>query len=201
MNIGILGGTFDPVHMGHLVIAEEARVKLGLGEILFVPAGQPWFKVGQGHTIAPATHRLEMLRLAIADNPCFKLCTLEVERSGPSYSIDTITTLRNQLGEQPLFFILGSDSLAGFHLWKEPDRLVQMCQLVIVPRSGLNLPELESLEHLIPGLAHSVIELVAPIIEISSSKIRQRIAQGLSIRYLVPDLVGKYIAEQKLYAN
>jgi len=201
MNIGILGGTFDPVHMGHLVIAEEARVKLGLGEILFVPAGQPWFKVGQGHTIAPATHRLEMLRLAIADNPCFKLCTLEVERSGPSYSIDTITTLRNQLGEQPLFFILGSDSLAGFHLWKEPDRLVQMCQLVIVPRSGLNLPELESLEPLIPGLTHSVIELVAPIIEISSSKIRQRIAQGLSIRYLVPGLVGKYIAEQKLYAN
>jgi len=201
MNIGILGGTFDPVHMGHLVIAEEARVKLGLGEILFVPAGQPWFKVGQGHTIAPATHRLEMLRLAIADNPCFKLCTLEVERSGPSYSIDTITTLRNQLGEQPLFFILGSDSLAGFHLWKEPDRLVQMCQLVVVPRSGLNLPELESLEPLIPGLTHSVIELVAPIIEISSSKIRQRIAQGLSIRYLVPGLVGKYIAEQKLYAN
>jgi len=201
MNIGILGGTFDPVHMGHLVIAEEARVKLGLGEILFVPAGQPWFKVGQGHTIAPVTHRLEMLRLAIADNPCFKLCTLEVERSGPSYSIDTIITLRNQLGEQPLFFILGSDSLAGFHLWKEPDRLVKMCQLVIVPRSGLNLPELESLEPLIPGLTHSVIELVAPIIEISSSKIRQRIAQGLSIRYLVPDLVGKYIAEQKLYAN
>ncbi len=201
MNIGILGGTFDPVHIGHLIIAEEARVKLGLGEILFVPAGQPWFKVGQGHTIAPATHRLEMLRLAIADNPCFKLCTLEVERSGPSYSIDTITTLRSQLGEQPLFFILGSDSLAGFHLWKEPDKLVQMCQLVIVPRLGLNLPELESLEPLIPGLTHSVIELVAPIIEISSSKIRQRIAQGLSIRYLVPGLVGKYIAEQKLYAN
>jgi len=201
MNIGILGGTFDPVHMGHLVIAEEARVKLGLGEILFVPAGQPWFKVGQGHTIAPVTHRLEMLRLAIADNPCFKLCTLEVERSGPSYSIDTITTLRSQLGEQPLFFILGSDSLAGFHLWKEPDKLVQMCQLVIVPRLGLNLPKLESLEPLIPGLTHSVIELVAPIIEISSSKIRQRIAQGLSIRYLVPGLVGKYIAEQELYAN
>jgi len=201
MSIGILGGTFDPVHIGHLIIAEEARVKLGLGEILFVPAGQPWFKVGQGHTIAPVTHRLEMLRLAIADNPYFKLCTLEVERSGLSYSIGTVTTLRNQSGKQPLFFILGSDSLAGFHLWKEPDKLIQMCQLVVAPRVGLNLPDLESLETLVPGLTRCVTELVVPIIEISSSKIRQRIAQGLPIRYLVPSLVEKYIAEQKLYVN
>ncbi|MCD6599296.1 MAG: nicotinate-nucleotide adenylyltransferase [Dehalococcoidia bacterium] len=201
MNIGILGGTFDPVHIGHLIIAEEARVKLGLGEILFVPAGQPWFKVGQGYTIAPVSHRLEMLRLAIAGNPYFKLCTLEVERSGHSYSIDTVTTLRSQLGEQPLFFILGSDSLAGFHLWKEPDKLVQMCQLVVVPRVGLNLPDLEFLEPLVPGLAHSVIKLIAPTIEVSSSKIRQRIAQGLSVRYLIPSLVEKYIAEHNLYAN
>lgn len=199
MNIGILGGTFDPIHIGHLVVAEEARVKLALSEILFVPAGQPWLKVD--HAITPATHRVEMLRLAIASNPHFKLCTLEVERSGPSYSIDTMTALRSQLGEQSFFFILGSDSLAGFHLWKEPARLVQMCQLVVVPRLGLNLPGLESLEPLIPGLARSVIQLDAPIMEVSSSRIRQRIAQGLPIHYLVPEVVEKYIAEQKLYVS
>ncbi len=197
MHIGILGGTFDPIHVGHLVVAEEARVKLGLSEVLFVPAGQPWFKVD--HTITPAIHRVEMVRLAIANNPYFKLCTLEVERGGPSYSIDTITTLRSQLGEQSFFFILGSDSLAGFHLWKEPAKLVQMCQLVVVPRLDLSLPDLKFLESRISGLVHSVIELDAPIIEVSSSKIRQRVAQGLTIRYLVPDKVEKYIMEQKLY--
>jgi nicotinate-nucleotide adenylyltransferase len=199
MNIGILGGTFDPIHIGHLVVAEEARVKLDLSEILFVPAGQPWLKVD--HTITPATQRVEMLRLAIASNAHFKLCTLEVERSGPSYSIDTITALRSQLGEQSFFFILGSDSLAGFHLWKEPARLVQVCQLVVVPRLDLNSPGLESLEPLIPGLARSVIQLDAPIMEVSSSKIRQRIAQGLPIHYLVPEVVEKYILEQKLYVS
>ena len=197
MNIGILGGTFDPIHVGHLVVAEEARVGLGLSEVLFVPAGQPWLKVD--HTITAAIHRVEMVRLAITNNPYFKLCTLEVERSGPSYSIDTITALQSQLGIQSFFFILGSDSLAGFHLWKEPAKLLPMCQLVVVPRLDLNLPDLKFLESRIPGLVHSVIELNAPIIEVSSSKIRQRVAQGLSIRYLVPEMVEKYIVEQKLY--
>ncbi len=199
MNIGILGGTFDPIHVGHLVVAEEARVKLGLSEILFIPAGQPWLKVD--HTITPATHRVEMVRLAIASNPYFKLCTLEVERDGPSYSIDTMIALRSQLGAQSFFFILGSDSLAGFHLWKEPAKLVQKCRLVVVPRLNLSLPDLKSLEWRIPGLVYSVIELDAPIIEVSSAKIRQRVAQGLSIRYLVPEVVGKYIVEQKLYVS
>lgn len=199
MNIGILGGTFDPIHVGHLVVAEEARVKLGLSEVLFLPAGQPWLKVDR--TVTPAIHRVDMVRLAIAGNPYFKLCTLEVKCDGPSYSIDTITALRSQLGAQSFFFILGSDSLAGFHLWKEPAKLVQMCRLVVVPRLGLSLPDLNSLETRIPGLVHNVTQLDAPIMEVSSSEIRQRVAQGLSIRYLVPDKVGKYIVEQKLYAS
>ncbi len=199
MNIGILGGTFDPIHVGHLVVAEEARVKLGLSEVLFLPAGQPWLKVDR--TVTPAIHRVDMVRLAIAGNPYFKLCTLEVERDGPSYSIDTITALRSQLGAQSFFFILGSDSLAEFHLWKEPAKLVQMCRLVVVPRLGLSLTDLNSLETRIPGLVHNVTQLDAPIMEVSSSEIRQRVAQGLSIRYLVPDKVGEYIVEQKLYAS
>jgi len=199
MNIGILGGTFDPIHVGHLVVAEEARVKLGLSEVLFLPAGQPWLKVDR--IVTPAIHRVDMVRLAIAGNPYFKLCTLEVKCDGPSYSIDTITALRSQLGAQSFFFILGNDSLAGFHLWKEPAKLVQMCRLVVVPRLGLSLTDLNSLETRIPGLVHNVTQLDAPIMEVSSSEIRQRVAQGLSIRYLVPDKVGEYIVEQKLYAS
>lgn len=199
MNIGILGGTFDPIHVGHLVVAEEARVKLGLSEVLFLPAGQPWLKVDR--TVTPAIHRVDMVRLAITGNPYFKLCTLEVKRDGPSYSIDTITALRSQLGAQSFFFILGNDSLAGFHLWKEPAKLVQMCRLVVVPRLGLSLTDLNSLETRIPALVHNVTQLDAPIMEVSSSEIRQRVAQGLSIRYLVPDKVGEYIVEQKLYAS
>ena len=96
MNIGVLGGTFDPIHMGHLIVAEEARIKLGFSEVLFVPAGQPWLKLDR--TITPAVHRIEMVRRAIADNPYFKLSTLEVERAGPSYTVDTLAMLRKQLG-------------------------------------------------------------------------------------------------------
>ncbi|GAH90508.1 unnamed protein product [marine sediment metagenome] len=197
MNIGILGGTFDPIHVGHLVIAEEARVKLGLAKVLFVPAGQPWLKVD--HVVTLASHRVEMVRLAIAGNSYFKLCPLEVERPGPSYTIDTITALQSQLEAQSFFFILGSDSLAGLHLWKEPAKLVQMCRLVIVPRLGLSLPDLKSLEASVPGVTSNIVQLDTPITGVSSSEIRQRVAQGLSIRYLVPGKVEKYIAEQKLY--
>ena len=196
MNIGVLGGTFDPVHIGHLIVAEEARIKLGLREVLFVPAGQPWRKLD--HNITPAVHRVEMVRRAIADNPHFKLCTLEVERPGPSYTVDTLTMLQKQLGSKAsLFFILGRDTLAELPLWKEPEKLVQLCRLVVAPRLGSK--DLKHLETAIPGLLDKVIQLDMPVIGISSSEIRQRIAQGLSIRYLVPDKVAEYIAKQKLY--
>ena len=202
MNIGVLGGTFDPIHIGHLIVAEEARIKLGFSELLFVPAGQPWLKLE--HSITPASHRVEMVRRAIAANPHFKLCTLEVEHSGPSYTVDTMIMLREQLGsEASLFFILGRDTLAELPLWKEPKKLVQLCRLVVVPRCGEGFlalsSDLKSLEEAIPGVRAKVIQLDAPVIEISSSQIRQRIAQGLSIRYLVPDEVEKYITEQKIY--
>ena len=196
MDIGVLGGTFDPVHMGHLVIAEEARTRLGLGEVLFVPAGQPWLK--QDRDITPAVHRVEMVRRAIADNPYFKLSTLEIERAGPSYTIDTLTMLRKQLGSKAsLFFILGRDTLAELPLWKEPQKVVQLCKLVVPPRIGSK--DLKHLEKAIPGLLDRVIQLDMPVIGISSSGIRQRLAQGLPIRYLVPPEVEKYITEQRIY--
>jgi nicotinate-nucleotide adenylyltransferase len=196
VNIGILGGTFDPIHIGHLVVAEEARTKLGLSEVLFVPAGQPWLK--QARDITPAAHRVEMVRRAIADNPHFKLCTLEVERPGPSYTVNTLTLLQKQLGSQAsLFFILGRDTLAELPLWKEPRKVIQLCRLVVPPRLGSK--DLKHLETAIPGLLDKVIQLDMPVIGISSSEIRHRIAQGLPIRYLVPSVVEKYIAEHRIY--
>jgi len=196
MNIGILGGTFDPIHIGHLVVAEEARIKLGFSEVLFVPAGQPWLKLDRN--ITPAAHRVEMVRRAIADNPHFKLSTLEVERPGPSYTVDTLTILRKQLGrEARLFFILGRDTLAELPLWKEPEKVVQLCRLVVPPRLGSR--DLKHLETALPGLMGKVIQLDMPVIGISSSGIRQRIAQGLPIRYLVPAEVEKYITEHRIY--
>jgi nicotinate-nucleotide adenylyltransferase len=196
VNIGVLGGTFDPIHIGHLVVGEEARMKLGLSEILFVPAGQPWLK--QDRDITPAAHRVEMVRRAIADNPHFRLCTLEVERPGPSYTVNTLTLLKKQLGSQAsLFFILGRDTLAELPLWKEPQRVIQLCRLVVPPRLGSR--DLKHLGKAIPGLLERVIQLDMPVIGISSSEIRHRIAQGLPIRYLVPSVVEKYIAEHRIY--
>jgi nicotinate-nucleotide adenylyltransferase len=196
VNVGVLGGTFDPIHIGHLVVGEEARMKLGLSEVFFVPAGQPWLK--QDPDITLAVHRVEMVRRAIADNLHFKLCTLEVERPGPSYTVDTLTMLRKQLGsEASFFFILGRDTLAELPLWKEPEKLVQLCRLVVAPRLGSK--DLKHLETAIPGLLDQVIQLDMPVIGISSSGIRQRIAQGLPIHYLVPAEVEKYITEHKIY--
>lgn len=198
MRIGILGGTFDPIHVGHLIIAEGARVKLGLAQVLFVPAGQPWLKVNQ--TVTSVLHRVEMTRRAIIANPYFELCSLEVERSGPSYTVDTLLALGERIGpEASFFFILGCDSLADLRLWKEPARLIQLCRLVAIPRLGASQLDLSSLEASIPGVTQTVIQLDMPIIGISSSQIRRLAAQGLSIRYLVPDKVREYIEEQKLY--
>ena len=196
MNIGVLGGTFDPIHIGHLVVAEEARTKLGFEEVLFVPAGQPWLKLDRDITLA--VHRVEMVRRAIAGNPHFRLCTLEVERPGPSYTVDTLTMLRKQLApEASLFFILGRDSLTDLPLWKEPQKLAQLCRLVVAPRLGSI--DLKPLQTAIPGLLDKVIQFDMPVIGISSAEIRQRIAEGLPIRYLVPAEVEEYIREQEIY--
>jgi len=196
VSIGVLGGTFDPIHMGHLVVAEEARIKLGFKQVLFVPAGQPWLKLDRD--VTTASHRVEMVRRAIEDNPHFKLCTLEIERTGPSYTVDTLTMLREQLASgESLFFILGRDTLAGLPSWKEPKKLVQLCRLVVAPRLGSK--NLKHLETDIPGLLDNIIQLDMPVIGISASGIRQRVSQGLSIRYWVPAEVVKYIAEQKIY--
>ena len=200
MNIGVLGGTFDPVHNGHLIVAEEAKTQLNLAEVIFVPAGQPWLKADR--PISPAEHRLQMLRLAIADKPYFKLSTIEIERAGPSYTIDTIAELQGQLGNgDELFFILGWDSLAELPQWREPKRLIKMCYLVAVPRPGYPRPKLKALEASIPGISQRVMLMKEPEIDISASVIRDRGARGLPIRHLVPEAVNRYIKEHGLYVT
>ena len=200
MNIGVLGGTFDPVHKGHIVVAEEVRARLKLAEVLFVPAGQPWLKADS--PILAAEHRVQMIRLAIAGKPYFKLSTMEIERAGPSYTVDTLTELQDQLGAgDELFFILGWDNLAQLPQWKEPSQLVKMCRLVAVPRPGYPLPNLDSLEAVIPELPGRLIILNKPEVDVNATKIRDRVNQGLSIRHLVPEPVDEYIRQHKLYLN
>ena len=198
MKIGVLGGTFDPIHNGHLAVAEQAVARLKLAEVIFMPVGQPWLKIEQ--RISPPEHRLQMVRLAIADKTYFKMSAMEVERAGPSYTVDTMAELRGQLdaGDE-LFFILGWGSLAELPLWREPARLIQLCRLVAVPRPGSPTPEFEALERDIPGISRQVILLDKPQIDISASAIRRKVARGLPIQHLVPEPVAEYITQHRLY--
>ncbi|MFC1906488.1 nicotinate-nucleotide adenylyltransferase [Chloroflexota bacterium] len=198
MNIGVMGGTFDPVHNGHMVVAEEARTRLSLAEVIFIPAGQPWLKADR--VVSAAEHRAAMVRLAIADKPYFSLSSMEIERPGPTYTADTLAELRGQLGfEDELYFIIGMDDLAQLMRWKDPDKLVKLCFVVVAPRPGYRQPDLESMEKGIPGLSRRVIFMDRPELDISASEIRQKVARGLSISHLVPESVDRYIREQGLY--
>lgn len=200
MAIGVFGGTFDPIHIGHLIIAEEARLRLRLSQVIFVPAGEPWLK--QDREISPAAHRLEIVKRAITSNPHFEVSTVDMDRGGISYTVDTIADLRRELGEAADFYlILGLDALAQFAMWREPRRVIEMCCLVAARRPEASEFDLESLERSIPGISRRVIILDNPQIGISSSEIRERVAKGLSIRNLVPDAVERYIGEQGLYVT
>jgi nicotinate-nucleotide adenylyltransferase len=196
---GVLGGTFDPIHNGHIAVAEEVRAELGLDEVIFIPTGQPWLKVDW--EVSAAEHRLQMVRLAIADRPGFSASAIEVERPGPSYSVDTISELLRQLGEQSnMFLILGWDSLSQLPMWHRPAKLIELCRLVTVPRPGYSRPDLDSLNASLPGLSRRVVLLDKPRVDISATNIRSRVAQGLPIGRLVPEPVEEYIKQHGLYA-
>ena len=198
--IGVLGGTFDPVHNGHLTIAEEARLRLGLSQVIFVPAGEPWLKTHRN--IAPGEHRLEMIKLAIAPNHHFGVSTVDLERVGPSYTVHTLPALRRELGEEAAFyFILGVDALAGLPSWKEPEGVVEACKLVAARRPGSGALDLESLERSIPGISSSIMLLDNTLMDISSTAIRERMARGLPVTDLVPEAVARYIGEKGLYSH
>ncbi len=199
MGIGLLGGTFDPVHLGHLVIAAEVRCKLGLSKIVFIPAGLPWLKVDR--VITHGEHRLAMVRLAIGSNPYFEVSLAEMERSGPSYSVDTVSSLRKEHGTGAgLYFIIGPDVLGEMHLWKEPARLAELCQLVVVGRPNTGQVDWRGLEETIPAMRSRIRWIDVPEIGISATEIRDRVRKGASIRYLVPSGVERYIDQHQLYS-
>ncbi len=202
-HIGVMGGTFDPVHYGHLVIAEEVRATLDLSEIIFIPAGQPPHKAG--HHITETQHRLTMLELALASNPYFRISLMEIERTGPSYTVDTLRTMREQVGtDVALFFIIGWDSLEELHTWyKAPDILTLVTHLVAVRRPGYEEDSTYNniLEQRLPGILQRLLVIQAPQLEISATDLRQRVAEGRPIKYQTPEAVETYIKENRLYSH
>jgi len=198
MKTGILGGTFDPVHTGHIVVADAVKDELGLDEVVFIPAGRPWLKADT--PVLSAEHRLNMVRLAVAGKSCFRVSTMEIERAGPTYSIDTVVEMKKEMEDGgELYFIIGRDNLVELLRWHQPERLVSLCRLVVVPRVGFPVLGLSSLEAAIPGISQRVTMLDKPQIDISASVIRKRVRRGLSISRLVPEKVEKYIKEHGLY--
>lgn len=197
VRIGILGGTFDPPHIGHLILAEEAWALLGLDCVYFVPAGDPPHK--RGEPLSPAVHRRRMVELAIADNPHFLLSTVDIDRPGPHYTIVMMRLLRD--AHPPgteLYFLMGLDSLVDLPHWHQADRLIANCQLVALSRYGYTV-DWEELEAALPGVREQVIQLPMLELEIASHVIQQRVREGLPIRYQVLPAVEAYVREQGLY--
>lgn len=200
MRVGALGGTFDPIHLGHLQIAEEVRVKLDLARVLFIPAGQPRLRADQ--YLSPVADRLRMVELATAGNPYFHVCGNETRRSGPTYTVDTLTELRGSLGTgASLYFIVGVDILSRFHDWKEPERVLELCNLVVVTRPGHDDFDWPAWLRSFPQAVDRVTRLDTTMVDISGTEIRRRVGQGKSVRELVPGAVAEYIQERNLYAQ
>ena len=195
--IGVIGGTFDPIHYGHLAAAEEARVRVNLEKVLFAVAGLPPHKLDE--EVTPVEHRLAMVQLGIFSNPDFELSRVDVDRSGPSYTVDTISILQEQWGQgTEMFFILGIDSLVEVPTWHQPERLIQLCHLVAVARPGFEV-DMRQLEDSVPGISSRVEIIGMPEVDISSSDLQRRVREGLPIRYQVPEEVERYIREHRLY--
>jgi nicotinate-nucleotide adenylyltransferase len=192
--IGVMGGTFDPIHHGHLVAAAEARWQFDLDSVVFVPTGQPWQKpVG----VSPAEDRYQMTMLAIASNPTFSVSRLEIDHEGPTYTVDTLRRLSAQQDENTrLFFITGADAVLQILTWKEPDQVLALAEFIAATRPSFDLDRLVS--H-VPGATGRVHPMEIPALAISSSDIRARVARGAPIQYLVPDGVARYIQEHALY--
>jgi nicotinate-nucleotide adenylyltransferase len=190
LRVGIMGGTFDPIHHGHLVAASEVATLYHLDEVIFVPTGAPWQK--SERQVSPAEHRYLMAVIATASNPRFWVSRVDIDRAGPTYTIDTISDIAAQRPGAELFFITGADALAQILSWKDAEGALQMAHFVGVTRPGYDLSD----EHL---PSDSVRLLDVPAMAISSSDCRQRVAEGRPVWYLVPDGVVQYINKHHLY--
>jgi nicotinate-nucleotide adenylyltransferase len=188
--IGVMGGTFDPIHIGHLVAASEVAARFELDEVVFVPTGEPWQKVHR--EVSPAEDRYQMTVIATADDPRFRVSRVDIDRGGPTYTVDTLTDLAAAHPDAELFFITGADALASILSWRDPDRVLTLAHLVGVTRPGHLLTDAG-----LPEGSATLVEI--PALAISSSDCRSRVAADLPIRYLVTDGVMAYIAKRGLY--
>lgn len=198
--LGIIGGTFNPVHNGHLLAAEYARCELELEKVIFIPAARPPHK--EGMEILDGETRLKMIELAIEGNPDFAVSRLELTRPGPSYTVDTLNHYRAYYPGKSIYFIMGADSLLLFNTWKDVDILAEKGRFVVVARPGYRFDwEKEPLASLPGVLREHLLFLEIPGIDVSSSEIRKRVREGKSIRYMLPDQVENYIRERGLYID
>ena len=192
--VGVFGGTFDPVHNGHLAIAEYVRRDLALDELLFVPAARPWMKSARAY--ASAEDRLAMIEMAIAERAGLRVSGVDVERPGPTYTVDTIRDLRRKLGSSAvLYFVVGADTLAEIDRWRDPDAIFRECRVVAVARRGHPSPAQLPPEH--PG--RSALSVDGPVVDVSATEIRQRICRGEPVDSMVPPEVERFIHERGLY--
>jgi nicotinate-nucleotide adenylyltransferase len=193
--LGVMGGTFDPIHYGHLVTAEEALHQFDLDEVLFVPTGQPWMK--QHEKVSPPEDRYLMTVIATASNPRFRVSRMDVDRDGPTYAVDTLRGLKSDLGDDvALFFITGADAILEIFQWKQPQELFDLAHFIAATRPGFDIASFEShAETHHPGI--SVMNI--PALAISSTDVRARVHEGRPIRYLVPEGVNSYVQKAALY--
>ena len=195
MHIGILGGTFDPPHIGHLVIADQACAQLRLDRVWFAPAGDPPHK---GDQVTPAEQRVAMLQLAIQDNPCFDLCRADVERPGPHFSFELLEILSHKHPSYTWHFIVGADSFMEMPKWRNPERLFALARLAVARRPGTQI-DAAKVERALPGILARVDWVDTPLIDISSTDLRRRVREGWQLRYVTPGPVAQYIDRQRLY--
>jgi nicotinate-nucleotide adenylyltransferase len=196
--IGILGGTFDPPHIGHLVIADQACAQLGLEQVWFAPVGQPPHK--SGRQVSPAEHRVAMTRLAIGNHPRFEVCLADVERPGPQYSYALMEILAGQYPGTEWRFLMGADALMDVPKWREPARLLAVARLAVARRPGRRI-DLRKLEAALPGIGARIDWVDAPLVDLSSTDLRRRAREGWPLRYMVPDAVAAHIAAHGLYRS
>jgi len=196
---GVYGGTFDPIHYGHLICAQMALEEVGLDQVVFVPAGIPPHK--QDQVVSPAADRYNMVVLATQDNPWFTVSRIELERPGPSYTVDTVAALRREWGEEvDIYFIMGADAVAELLTWHEPERLLHLCHVVAATRPGYDPASVEMSVRMVEERFHAKITLLhTPGTAISSHEIRARVRAGKSLRYLVPPAVEEYVHNHGLY--
>lgn len=202
MNVGVFGGSFDPVHLGHLILAEICREAAGLDRVLFLPAPRPPHK--DESDLTPLETRVEMLQLAISGQPAFAVEDMEKDRPGPSFTADTLEELHRRRPEDHLFLLLGSDSLLDLPRWYDPQRILRLATLLVAARPGYPLPDLDALRADLNLPEHEPLRLLVaevPLIDISATALRRRIREGRTIRYQVPRAVEAYLRDKNLYAG